>query len=290
MRQTLGVALVAVLVLLAGCSAGTGGDVTATHTTTHDGTDTTTTADGATGGDTTTAADGSPSGDGASTDSSVNFYLSDRPNAISDFDHLNVTVTKVGIHRTGGENGSESGEWLEYDVNATVDLTRLLGANASKIGTFDLPNGSYTKVFVYVSDTRGEINGTDKRVKLPSDKLQLNKGFTVGDGESPSFVFDIAVHKAGKSGKYILSPVVSESGTGDEVEIRDVDAEDEESERGDDATGEETAEDSTSSTETTATVTPTTTTASATTTTATASTTTTTATPTTTAASDSTPE
>lgn len=223
MRQTLTVALV-VVVLLAGCSAGPGGDATtATETPTSDGTGATTTSAGDSTDDGTQTADGS-SGDGASDDSGVDFYISDRPNAISDFDRLDVTVTKVGIHRAG--NGSAGGEWLEYDANATVDLTRLLGANASKIGSLDLPNGTYTKVFVYVSDTSGEMNGTDKRVKLPSGKLQLNKGFTVGQGESPRFVFDIAVHEAGKSGKYILSPVVSESGTGDEVRIRDVDRED----------------------------------------------------------------
>jgi hypothetical protein len=65
-------------------------------------------------------------------------------------------------------------------------------------------------------------------VKLPSEKLQLNKEFTVGNGEAVDFVFDITVKKAGNSGKYILQPVVSESGTSDQVEIRDVDADDDE--------------------------------------------------------------
>jgi hypothetical protein len=41
-------------------------------------------------------------------------------------------------------------------------------------------------------------------------------------------VFDISVFEAGNSGKYILKPVVGESGTGDDVEIRDVDEEDDE--------------------------------------------------------------
>ena len=269
MRRELLTALVAVLVLLAGCSAGPAGD--APQTTTFDGTDRTTTADRTAGSDDTTTADGSTpadSPDGGSADKSVQFYLSDRPNAIGDFDHLNVTVTKVGIHRAG--NGSAGGEWLEYSVNATVDLTRLLGANATKIGSFDLPNGTYTKVFVYVSDTRGVMNGTETRVKLPSSKLQLNKGFTVGQGEAPSFVFDIAVHKAGKSGKYVLSPVVSESGTSGEVEIRDIDADETEADENEAEAETETATDdesvttATTPTATTTTQTPTNATATAT--------------------------
>ena len=233
MRRTL-LVLVALLAVLAGCTAGPAGDATTPDTPAPDGTHTTTATDAGdpshADGETTT--DAVPSNDGgASASGGVDFYLSDRPSVIDEFDHLNVTVTRVGVHRAGADagngtgNGSEAGEWLEFDVNATADLTRLQGANASKLGTLDLPNGSYTKVFVYVSETEGVMDGERTRVKLPSGKLQLNKGFTVGDGESPSFVFDITVHKAGNSGKYILSPVVSESGTGDEVEIRDIDPE-----------------------------------------------------------------
>jgi hypothetical protein len=84
-------------------------------------------------------------------------------------------------------------------------------------------------VFVYVSEINATLdNGEQVNVKLPSEKLQLNKEFTVGNGEAVDFVFDITVKKAGNSGKYILQPVVSESGTSDQVEIRDVDADDDE--------------------------------------------------------------
>lgn len=204
----------------------------------------------------------------------VEFYLSDEENAINDFRHLNVTITKVGFHRTDGEDdgdempidstetttlsetaetdtnttvttttttsppstSSENAEeadgneteddettgWVEHDVNQTADLTELKGANATKIDTLGAPNGSYDKVFVYVSDIEATLeNGESVNVKLPSEKLHINKGFTIGSGENVSFVFDISVHKAGNSGKYILKPVVSESGTGDEVDIKE---------------------------------------------------------------------
>jgi len=156
------------------------------------------------------------------TSASLDFYVSDERNAISDFEHLNVTIEKVGVHRAddGGENESA---WVEKDVNnVTVDLTELQGANASKLGTLGVQNGTYDKTFVYVSAINGTLNdGSSTNVKLPSEKLQLKKEFTVGNGESVDFVFDITVFKAGNSGKYILKPVVSESGTGDEIEIEE---------------------------------------------------------------------
>ena len=319
-RNALAAALVAGLVLLAGCSSGFTGssDGTATGESALDGETTAEEIEGETG--------------------TVNMYISDEQNAIEDFEHLNVTITKVGVKPAGeetddedaddgddtetedgdtetedagtevddtengtettaevnttdstvtetetpdaddeadeetesdegdgadedeaddedddtdeaddagedddtdeaddaGDDADEAGdEWVEYEVdNRTVDLTQLKGANATKLSSLEVPNGSYDKVFVYVSEVDGTLNdGSDQRVKLPSGKLQLNSGFTVGNGEEVDFVFDITAVKAGNSGKYILKPVISESGT--DVEIDDVD------ERGDEDDGEE---------------------------------------------------
>jgi len=276
-RHAVAAALVAGLVLLAGCSSGLTGtpDGTATEESALDGETTAEEIEGKTG--------------------TVNMYISDERNAIDDFEHLNVTVTRVGVKPvgddsddedadaddtetenggTGTENGgtedddtetaadtnatdaeeietpdaddgsdeadeSDDGEsgWVEYEVdNRTVDLTELKGANATKLSSLDAPNGTYGKVFVYVSDVDGTLkHGSDQRVKLPSGKLQLNSEFTVGDGEEVDFVFDITAFKAGNSGKYVLKPVISESGT--DVEIDDVDAE-EAGDREDDERGE----------------------------------------------------
>ncbi|MDS0476304.1 DUF4382 domain-containing protein [Natrinema sp. 1APR25-10V2] len=262
-RRAIQLVLVAALVAIAGCAGGMGGEPT--QSSTND--------------------DGNvmDSSDGVGT---AAFYVSDEPNVIDDFEHLNVTITKVGFKKAGsagdgdanesdgeerdaddgnestnetatdetdgetgnetdadgeqadeedeekadgdgGDDGESESEWIEYDVNeTTVDLTELKGANASMIDEFELPAGEYETVFIYVSDTEGVLtNGSTTRVKLPSNKLQLHTTFTVGNNESVDFVYDIAPHKAGKSGKYILKPVISQSGTGDKVEIRDVDEE-----------------------------------------------------------------
>ena len=298
-RNALAAALVAGLVLLAGCSSGFTGS--------SDGT----TAESALDGETTAEEIEGETG-------TVNMYISDEQNAIEDFEHLNVTITRVGMKPAGEEtddgedadddsdaddgdvnstdtddgtetttdtnttesvetgtgtpdaqDGSDaedesdgetesdvddaeeaepddadeaaadaddddSDEWVEYAVdNRTVDLTELKGANATKLSSLNVSNGTYDKVFVYVSEVNGTLNdGSDQRVKLPSGKLQLTSEFTVGDGEAVDFVFDITAVKAGNSGKYILKPVISESGT--DVEIDDVDERDDDDDERDD--------------------------------------------------------
>lgn len=113
------------------------------------------------------------------------------------------------------DDESDGEDWVVREVqNVTIDLTEYQGENATLLSEFEIPNGTYTKTFVYISDINATLtNGEHVRVKLPSEKLHINKEFTVGNGESVDFVFDITVFKAGNSGKYILKPVVSESGT-----------------------------------------------------------------------------
>lgn len=147
-----------------------------------------------------------PGGDGGS--GTMNFYVSDQPGAIEDFEHLNVTVTEVELKRANNET-------ITRDVNdTTVDLTRLEGSNASLIDTIDVPAGNYTGVFLHAGAVTGTLaDGGDADVKLASEKLILNTNFSVEDGEEIDFVYDVMVTKAGQSGKYVIRPVATESGT-----------------------------------------------------------------------------
>ncbi|WP_436925702.1 DUF4382 domain-containing protein [Halosimplex amylolyticum] len=287
MKRAIVALATALLVVTAGCAA-------------TPGTGTPTAVDGGDG----TAGDGTD-GDAGGTDDStdtadadsgtVNFYVSDEPNAMDDFERLNVTISSVQFHLVdaaddgsaakenastatpvnetegdesdanetttvtpeneaeGDENETEGdeeddseenqadddesegedGRWVTREVNATeVDLSQLRGANATLLQQFDLPAGEYDKVHVEVSEVNGTLtSGESANVKLPSEKLQLNSQFTVENGSDVDFVYDVTVHEAGKSGKYILKPVVSESGT--DVPIERVDGEDEKGERDD---------------------------------------------------------
>jgi hypothetical protein len=141
--------------------------------------------------------------------------ISDEVNAIGDFEHLYVTISSIGV-----QQGGESGMWHVLDPEPDpdgdgidgLDLKPLTGPNAIAIWSGTLPEGEYTKVFIYVDSIKGILNGgTEIEMKLPSNKLQISKPFTISDSVV-DFVYDITVVKAGKSGKYILKPQIAESG------------------------------------------------------------------------------
>ena len=152
--------------------------------------------------------------------SNFRLMISDDRNAIGDFSRLLVTIDRVGL-----QQGGESGGWLELEVSEEdreVDLVEVLDDAAVEIIRAQIPPGKYSKVFVHVDDVTGELeSGTTTSVKLPSSKLQIIGPFEVHTGSLTTFVFDISVVAAGtekKGIKYILKPVISQSGTGRPVE------------------------------------------------------------------------
>jgi len=143
--------------------------------------------------------------------------ISDDANAIDDFEHLYVTISSIGVHQ-----GGEAGVWHTLEPkpdpdgdNITgLDLKPLVGENALAIWDGTLPEGEYTKVFIYVDEVKGILtDGTEIEIKLPSQKLQISKPFTIGADSVIDFVYDITVVEAGKSGKYILKPQIGQSGS-----------------------------------------------------------------------------
>ncbi|MFB6071325.1 MAG: DUF4382 domain-containing protein [Halanaeroarchaeum sp.] len=190
-------------------------------------------------------------GAGQARTGTVSLYVSDRPGDIEQFSSLEATVTKVAyrpadVDETGdsdetetdanetevegsnGDDGDDDGEagLVVRDVNDTrVDLTRLTGANASLVGNTSVPAGNYSGVFVFVENVTGTVSNSGEQVDVtvPSGKLHVNERFEIDAGDAVDFVFDVTVVETG-NGKYILSPVVSESGT--DVPIEPVDEED----------------------------------------------------------------
>ena len=145
-------------------------------------------------------------------ESNFRLLISDDANAIDKFASVNVTISKIGVHSS---NSSES--WVEFIPDTTeVDLKPLVGENALEIWSGNVTAGEYNKVFIYVDSVTGILNedlgGQQPEIKLPSNKLQISKPFTISDNATTSFVFDITVIEAGKSGQYILQPQIAQSG------------------------------------------------------------------------------
>jgi len=138
------------------------------------------------------------------------FLVSDEVNAISDFQKLNLSMSKVILHLEGDEEKK-----IEFEPEIQmVDLTDLQGNQAQEIWRGDVPEGEYSKVFLEVSQVSGILwdVGEEVEIKLPSGKLQISKPFKVESGEVTNFVYDLTVVKAGKSGQYILKPQIGQSG------------------------------------------------------------------------------
>lgn len=148
--------------------------------------------------------------------------VSDQPAAIGDFSSLDVTLSESRIFPDNTTN--ETYETLAID-NRTVDLTTLLGTNASSLINTSLEAGTYEKIELHVADATGVVDGQQTDVMVPSEKLQITNTFTISANRTTTFVFDIHVVRRGQgpgAGGYILRPVISESGVvGDDVEEPD---------------------------------------------------------------------
>ena len=141
----------------------------------------------------------------------ANFRLliSDEANDIGDFQSLEVTISKIEVHRAG-----ESAGWIEVvPTTPTLELTGLEGLNAQEIWGGELEPGQYTKVIIHIEDINGTLeDDTPAIVELPSGKLQISKPFFITEDSVVTFVFDITVVQAGE--KYNLLPQAGESGPG----------------------------------------------------------------------------
>ena len=123
-----------------------------------------------------------------------------------------VTIDKVVLL---SNNSSE--QLVEFVPDTKkFDLTTLPGNVTQELWSGQIPEGTYTKVFAYVSEVTGTLKSTGKEisVKLPSGKLQLANSFQVTSDQKTSFTFDITIVKTGQSrnGKYLLKPQASASG------------------------------------------------------------------------------
>lgn len=138
------------------------------------------------------------------------FLISDAVNAIGDFKSLEITIDKVGLLTGSG--------WIEFVPEVrTLDLTLLPGEKTQAIWRGNMPEGQYSKVFIYVSDVRGVLKASGQAVdvKRPGNKIQINSLFDISAGSITGFTFDLTVTASGnpKNGlRYMLKPQIDESG------------------------------------------------------------------------------
>lgn len=144
----------------------------------------------------------------------------DNPDGNTDEDSTESNTSPEGNETVERRDG-----FYVLDINdATVDLTQVIGDRAMSVFEGELSEGSYQKIELHVSGIEGIVDGEEAEVKVPSEKLQITTPFEIRAEETVDFVFDINVVKRGQQDRYILTPVISESGVaGEDVDVEEVD-------------------------------------------------------------------
>lgn len=123
-----------------------------------------------------------------------------------------VTISSVGVHRTGlgnnKDNDSSAGWIVIANESQTFDLI-LLQNLTDVLGEVNLSVGIYTQIRLYVEKALITIDGVEYDLKIPSKKIKIVSNFLIFEEETTVILLDFDVHKsvhrAGKD-KYILKP------------------------------------------------------------------------------------
>jgi hypothetical protein len=172
MRRTVAAGLLALLMVTAGCIGGMGaGPATDAPT-----------------GDDTDAGDGASDGSAGSADGesgTVNFYVSDRPNDMDDFEHLNVTVTAVRFHLVDSTANGTDDENATVTPDGTVTGTATNGtATATATAT---PNGTVTATAT-PTPVADEAENESEDEPVEEDDRDEDAGERDDDGEDGRWV------------------------------------------------------------------------------------------------------
>jgi len=138
------------------------------------------------------------------------FLISDNPGDVNDFENFDVTILEVKLQPEGSK------EWLKLTPEIeTVDLTQVQGERFEEIWRGDVPAGQYSRLRIYVSETRGNLKSTGQtiEVKVPGNVVHMLTPFEVTDDTLTIYTFDITVVGIGDDGTYMLKLNIDESGT-----------------------------------------------------------------------------
>lgn len=145
-------------------------------------------------------------GDTVDGESRAVFAVTDDPLTDGNIERVNVTIDRVRVHREGDGWITVSTETREYD------LLELKASDTQKVlADVNLPNGTYTKVWLDVADVVVvDVNGTHEAM-LPSNTLKMESTFTVAANETAAATFDFqagdSLHVTG-NGRHVMTPVV----------------------------------------------------------------------------------
>ncbi len=161
---------------------------------------------------------------GESDSGTLRLALTDAP--ACGYDHANVTVQKVRVHKSSLAGDADAG-WSEVALNPPrrIDLLTLTNGLLEDLGQTALPTGKYTQMRLLLApnDASNPLanaitpsGGTETALSTPSGSqtgLKMNVDIDVAPNKVADFVLDFdvckSVVKLGNSGRYNLKPVIS---------------------------------------------------------------------------------
>lgn len=118
-------------------------------------------------------------------------------------DPIYLTISSIMLH-------SKSGQWITV---SNTTRTVLLSSNLSFLASASVPAGNYTEVKLIISSATVTIGGVNISVTVPSGVIKIPiiaGGLKVSGGSTAKLEIIIGPHLVStKSGKYILSPVIT---------------------------------------------------------------------------------
>lgn len=135
--------------------------------------------------------------------------VSDQPGDIQDFETLLIQVNGIRVK-------PEDADLREFDADAEVDLTELIGDASAVVDESELDTGSYEFLQLVAEATDATLSGGGQaNVMTPGEApLKFEKAFEIRSGQRTIFTADFTPVKQGRTNRYVLQPVA------EEVEVR----------------------------------------------------------------------
>lgn len=132
-------------------------------------------------------------------------HVSDQPGDIDDFDTLLIQINGIRVK-------PEDDELQQFDADAEVDLTELVGEASELIDETELDSKNYEFLQLEAEATEAALSGGDSAtVNLPGDApLKFDLAFEIRSDQTTSFTADFTPIKQGQTGRYVLKPVADE--------------------------------------------------------------------------------
>lgn len=128
--------------------------------------------------------------DSAASPGTLIIEISDHREAIGDFDRLDMTIERIGLHPA---NAPRTAGWLEFEPDpAMVDLTQVIGDSTATVLQTPLPSDPYDAVRLAVSGGEGTLKTGDTAM-LPGFEEAARFEFTLQGGDTITLVLDIIV-------------------------------------------------------------------------------------------------